>query len=121
MIARMSKRINIATLLPPLVRKFLYAPTITSRYPAWGVNCRGYSEARATGTASGKNASKVIELFILGFNRDLSTVGHGVARIHNQVHHHLFNLPTVSINIRKLLAGHERHIYVFTNQPGQHP
>ena|SRR5437016_3619419 len=65
MIARMSKRINIATLLPPLVRKFLYAPTITSRYPAWGVNCRGYSEARATGTASGKNASKVIELFIL--------------------------------------------------------
>ena len=61
----------------------------------------------------------VIEFGVGGFDHQFAAVGHGVARIHRQVHDDLFHLAGVGANDAQVRAGLQHQFDVFANQARQ--
>ena len=62
----------------------------------------------------------LVEFHVLGFERDLSPVGHGIARVQHQVHDDLLDLAGISFDRAQLAAGHGEDFDVFADEPPQH-
>ena len=63
---------------------------------------------------------RFVEHGVARFNREAAPLGHGVARVHHQVRHHLLDLARVNANPgRDGLAG-DGHHDVFADHPAQH-
>src|SRR5262249_13715323 len=61
-----------------------------------------------------------IYLNVAGFDDQVPTPGHGVARVHREVHKHLFNLTWISSHKAQRGTGYAHHLDVFTDQPPEH-
>ena len=51
---------------------------------------------------------------------DRAAVGHGVARVHDEVHQHLFDLARIGFHRREFRLGRENIFDVFADEPGKH-
>ena len=55
-----------------------------------------------------------------GFDCQLATIGHGIARIGGKVHYYLFNLHRVRAHTANISAGYNVEMNVLSNQARQH-
>ena len=61
-----------------------------------------------------------VEFPILGFEHELTAVGHSIARVHHQIQEHLLNLIGISQHRAEISSKSCDHSYVFTDQALQH-
>ena len=63
----------------------------------------------------------LVERDIGGFQCELAAVGHGIARVHGQVHDDLFNLPGVRLHRAQAGRGNNMRHHVAAHEMAKHP
>ncbi len=60
-----------------------------------------------------------VEINVAGLDEDATTVGEGVARVHDQIHNDLFDLARVGLDGSEILGDKCPHLDVFVHQPAK--
>src|SRR5216684_7308231 len=60
-----------------------------------------------------------VEINVAGLDEDATTVGEGVARVHDQIHNDLFDLARVGLDGSEIVGDERLHLDVFVHQPAK--